>query len=72
MSMPAAITKGQIDGAPWWQHSLVQNGARQALSAGAQAAYRSKNDTGPWIGPKGAKVATAALSAAFVDGVFKK
>lgn len=47
---------------------MVQAGARQAFTAGAQAAFRSKDDKGPWIGPKGAKIATAAISAALVDG----
>lgn len=53
---------------PWWKNPMVQAGARQAFTAGAQAAIRSKDDKGPWMGPKGAKIATAALSAAFVDG----
>lgn len=55
-------------GVPWWQNPLLQAGARNAFQAGAQAAIRNKDDVGPWIGPKGAKVATAALSAALVDG----
>lgn len=67
--MPA-ITKAKA--AQWWQNPLIQAGARNAFSAGAQAAIRSKNDSGPWIGPKGAKVATAALSAALVDGIMGK
>lgn len=29
---------------------------------------KSRNDPSPWLGPKGAKVATAALGAALVDG----
>lgn len=53
----------------WWQNPLLQAGARNAFTAGAQAAMRSKDDQGPWIGPKGAKIATAALSAAFMDGI---
>lgn len=56
------------DSKPWWQNKTVQAGARTAAIAGAQAAFRSKDDSGPWLGPKGAKVATAALSAALVDG----
>lgn len=63
--MPANIKKR---GMALWQNPMVQAGARNAFTAGAQAALKSKNDTGPWIGPKGAKVATAALGAALVDG----
>lgn len=62
------MNRPKINGNPWWQNPVVQAGARNAFTAGAQAAFRNKNDAGPWIGPKGAKVATAALSAAFVDG----
>lgn len=47
---------------------MVQAGARTALTAGAQAAMKSRHDPSPWLGPKGAKVATAALGAALVDG----
>jgi hypothetical protein len=47
---------------------LVQAGARTAFTAGAQAAMKSGHESGPWLGPKGAKVATAALGAALVDG----
>jgi len=58
--------------AQWWQNPLIQAGARNAFSAGAQAAIKSKNDSGPWLGPKGAKVGMAALSAALVDGIMSK
>jgi hypothetical protein len=68
-SMPAATTK---NGKPWWQNPLLQAGARAALTTGAQAAMRSRDDPSPWLGPKGAKVATAALGAAFVDGFVGK
>ncbi|KAH7136656.1 hypothetical protein B0J13DRAFT_78620 [Dactylonectria estremocensis] len=63
-SMPAS-TKAR---SPWWQNPLLQAGARTALTAGAQAAMKSRNDPSPWMGAKGAKVATAALGAAIVDG----
>ncbi|KAG5979047.1 hypothetical protein E4U55_005624 [Claviceps digitariae] len=52
----------------WWQNPYIQAGARTALSAGAQAVYQSRNDPSPWLGAKGAKVATAALGAALMDG----
>lgn len=48
---------------------MIQAGARTAFTAGARAAMQSKNEDGPWMGPKGAKVATAALGAAFMDGI---
>ncbi|CAG1982164.1 unnamed protein product [Fusarium graminearum] len=64
-SMPAS-TKNKA--AAWWQNPLVQAGARTAFTAGAQAAMKSGKESGPWLGPKGAKVATAALGAALVDG----
>lgn len=62
--MPATTKNG----IPWWQNPLVQAGARTALTAGAQAAMKSRNDQGDWLGAKGAKIATAALGAALVDG----
>ncbi|KAF9775681.1 hypothetical protein IL306_006184 [Fusarium sp. DS 682] len=63
-SMPASMKPRNA----WWKNPLVQAGARTALTAGAQAAMKSGHDPGPWLGPKGAKVATAALGAALVDG----
>ncbi|QUC21626.1 uncharacterized protein UV8b_05869 [Ustilaginoidea virens] len=51
----------------WWQNPLIQAGARTAFSAGAQAAMQSRKDPSPWLGSKGAKVATAALGAALMD-----
>ncbi|KHO00459.1 uncharacterized protein MAM_01237 [Metarhizium album ARSEF 1941] len=52
----------------WWQNPLIQAGARTAFAAGAQAAMQNRNDPNPWLGSKGAKVATAALGAALMDG----
>lgn len=62
-TMPAAQTA-----AKWWQNPLVQAGARTALSAGATAAMNNRGAQGEWLGAKGAKVATAALGAALMDG----
>jgi hypothetical protein len=45
--------------------------ARTALQAGAAAAYKMRNDPGPW-GEKGTKVATAAIGAALVDTFMTK
>lgn len=64
-SMPAT-TKAAKN--PWWQNPLVQAGARTAFAAGAQAVMKNRDDPSPWLGAKGAKVATAALGAALVDG----
>jgi len=40
---------------------------RTAFEAGAMAALKLKDDPTPWLGPKGAKVVAAGLSAACVD-----
>ncbi|KAG5948009.1 hypothetical protein E4U53_006350 [Claviceps sorghi] len=66
-SASAAAAKAAIK--QWWQNPYVQAGARTALSAGAQAVMQSRNDPSPWLGAKGAKVATAALGAALMDGL---
>lgn len=42
------------------------------MTAGAQAAMSSRKDQGPWIGPKGAKVAQAALMGGIMDGFMGK
>jgi hypothetical protein len=52
----------------WWQNPYIQSGCRTAFTAGVQAAIKSQDDPAPWLGAKGAKVATAALGAALVDG----
>lgn len=43
--------------------------ARVALQAGAQAAYKLRDDPSPWVGEKGVRVASAALGAGIVDGI---
>jgi hypothetical protein len=45
-----------------------QSVAKTALTAGAQAAFRARKDPSPWLGEKGARVATAAIGAAIVNG----
>jgi hypothetical protein len=57
-----AVKKGVLAGIAW------QTVARTALTAGAQAALRARKDPSPWMGEKGARVATAAIGAALVDG----
>jgi hypothetical protein len=54
---------------PWWKNPMIQAGARTALAAGAQAVMQNRKEAGPWLGAKGAKVATAALTAALADGL---
>jgi len=63
-----SVPAPKADKKQWWQNPYVQAGARTALSAGAQAVMQSRNDPSPWLGAKGAKVATAALGAALMDG----
>jgi len=46
--------------------------ARAALQAGGVAAFRVRKEPGGWAGPKGAKVATAALGAAAMDAFVDK
>lgn len=62
---PSAAKKKQ----QWWQNPLIQAGARTAFSAGAQAAMQNRHNNDPWLGSKGAKVASAALGAALMDGM---
>lgn len=64
----AAGGAGGAAGSQWWQNPMLQAGARTAFAAGAQAAMNSRGKQGDWIGAKGAKVATAALGAALMDG----
>jgi len=46
--------------------------ARAAIDAGVVESVRLRREPGEWIGPKGARVATAALGAAVVDAVRDK
>lgn len=50
-------------------YAAVGAAARVALQAGAQAAYKLRDDPSPWVGPKGVRVASAALGAGIVDGI---
>ncbi|KAH6688951.1 hypothetical protein F5X68DRAFT_260542 [Plectosphaerella plurivora] len=50
-------------------YAAVGAAARVALQAGAQAAYKLRNDPSPWVGEKGVRVASAALGAGIVDGI---
>lgn len=52
----------------WWKNPVIQAGARTALAAGAQAFMQNRKEAGPWLGAKGAKVATVAITAALADG----
>ncbi|KAM0275019.1 hypothetical protein ACHAQH_007624 [Verticillium albo-atrum] len=49
-------------------YAAIGAATRMALQAGAQAAYKLRDDPSPWMGEKGVRVATAALGAGLVDG----
>lgn len=61
--------KSKSGNTAWWKNPVIQAGARTALAAGAQAIMQNRKEAGPWLGAKGAKVATAALTAALADGL---
>ncbi|QDS74286.1 hypothetical protein FKW77_003574 [Venturia effusa] len=45
-----------------------QQAAKAAVVTGVIEAVRSRNEPGPWTGPKGQRIATAALAAGGIDG----
>lgn len=45
---------------------------KSALTAGAVEAFRQRNRSGEWMGEKGLRVATAAMSAAAIDSAVDK
>lgn len=45
---------------------------RAALTAGALEAIKQRKNPGGWVGSKGARVATAAISAAAIDVMVDK
>jgi hypothetical protein len=49
-----------------------EQAAKAAVVAGAVEAFRSRKTPGAWAGEKGTRVATAALSAAGIDGMIDK
>jgi hypothetical protein len=49
-----------------------QMAARAALEAGGVTAFRLRKEPGSWAGPKGARVASAALGAAAIDAFIDK
>ncbi|RNJ59429.1 hypothetical protein D7B24_002432 [Verticillium nonalfalfae] len=49
-------------------YAAIGAATRMAIQAGAQAAYKLRDDPSPWMGEKGVRVATAALGAGLVDG----
>jgi hypothetical protein len=55
------------DGDPHSKTAMFGDAARCAAEAGAMMALRLRHEPGPWMGPKGAKVASAALAGAVVD-----
>ncbi|KOS19572.1 hypothetical protein ESCO_000067 [Escovopsis weberi] len=69
MPSPPAAALQRAMATDWWKNPAVQVGARTALKAGAHALMKHRNEEGPWLGPKGAKIAGAALGAALADGL---
>lgn len=49
-----------------------QQAAKAAVITGVVEAVRSRNEPGGWTGPKGQRVATAALASAGVDGLLDR
>lgn len=47
----------------------LQHAAKAAMDAAAVESFRLREAPGDWIGPRGVRVATAALGAAVVDGL---
>ena len=54
------------------QPGMVEQAADAAIDAGTVTAFRLRKVPGPWIGDKGVRVATAALSAAAIDVLIDK
>ncbi|KAL1976975.1 hypothetical protein VTN31DRAFT_3257 [Thermomyces dupontii] len=50
----------------------VAQAVKAALVAGAVEAFRARKEPGPWTGPKGRRVLTAAISAGGVDGLLDR
>lgn len=50
----------------------MEHAVKAAFEAAAVESYRLRKEPGEWIGPRGARVATAAVSAAIVDGFRNK
>ncbi|KAK4119106.1 hypothetical protein N657DRAFT_659197 [Parathielavia appendiculata] len=49
-----------------------ERGIEAAVEAGAAEAFRLRKEPGPWKGPKGERVATAAISAAMLGAATEK
>ncbi|KAJ2895132.1 hypothetical protein MKZ38_006876 [Zalerion maritima] len=49
-----------------------QKVAGSAMKAGASAAFQARHDPSPWVGPKGIRVATAAIGAAVADNFIEE
>lgn len=63
---PSRYRRRSEDGGKWRQ------AAEAAIAAGAVEAFRVRKQPGSWTGEKGVRVATAALSAAAIDGFLDK
>ncbi|KAK4223114.1 hypothetical protein QBC38DRAFT_488358 [Podospora fimiseda] len=58
--------------APSRSRSRVDKGLKAAAQAGAIEAFRVRKEPGGWIGPKGSRVATAAISAGVIGAAAEK
>jgi hypothetical protein len=47
--------------------SKSEHALQQGVRAGAEVAFRIRNDKGSWVGEKGIKVASAAITSATLD-----
>jgi hypothetical protein len=50
--------------------SKSEHALQQGVCAGAEVAFRIRNDRGSWVGEKGIKVASAAMTSATLDLLF--
>lgn len=55
-----------------FQRQRKEQAVKSALTAGAVEAIRQRNRPGDWVGERGLRVATAALSAAAIDTAVDK
>ena len=54
------------------EHSRLERGMQAAVDAAAVEAFRLRREPGPWIGAKGSRVATAAISAGVIGTAAEK
>ncbi|KAK4132644.1 hypothetical protein BT67DRAFT_480427 [Trichocladium antarcticum] len=65
-------TSGGGGRAPERSRSRVERGIQAAVDAAAVEAFRLRREPGPWVGAKGGRVATAAISAGVIGAAAEK